>query len=48
MGTTHTVRPFRIGGECILFMFYKRCSQLYRRYIDQRRDEDLRGARIRA
>jgi glycosyltransferase involved in cell wall biosynthesis len=47
VGITHTLRPFRVGGENALFIFYKRCSQIYRRYIDHREDEELRGAKVR-
>jgi len=47
VGITHTLRPFRVGGENALFIFYKRCSQIYRRYIDRREDDELRGAKVR-
>ncbi len=47
VGITHTLRPFRVGGENALFIFYKRCSQFYRRHIDPRDDDELRGARVR-
>jgi len=47
VGITHTLRPFRVGGESALFIFYKRCSQIYRRYIDRREDDELRGAKVR-
>jgi hypothetical protein len=39
---THNLRPFRIGGENCLFIAYKRGSQLYRRYVMQRSEDELR------
>lgn len=47
VGITHTLRPFRVGGENALFIFYKRCSQFYRSHIDPRDEDELRGARVR-
>lgn len=45
VGMTHNVRPFRIGGEALLFMFYKRASQLYRRYVMSSTEDQVRAAR---
>lgn len=45
VGMTHNVRPFRIGGENCLFIFYKRVSQLYRRYVMGRSEDQIRSAR---
>ena len=45
VGMTHNVRPFRIGGEAALFILYKRISQLYRRYIMTRTEDQIRARR---
>lgn len=45
VGMTHNVRPFRIGGENCLFIFYKRVSQLYRTYLMKQSEDQIRTAR---
>jgi glycosyltransferase involved in cell wall biosynthesis len=45
VGMTHNLRPFRIGGENCLFIFYKRGSQLYRKYCMRTSEEQMRAAR---
>lgn len=45
VGMTHNVRPFRIGGENCAFIFYKRISQLYRRWIMKQTEDQIRSAR---
>lgn len=45
VGMTHNVRPFRIGGEAILFIAYKRCSQLYRTFFMRGNEDQIRAAR---
>lgn len=45
VGMTHNVRPFRIGGESILFIGYKRISQLYRSYIMKSNEDQIRATR---
>jgi len=42
VGMTHNLRPFRIGGENCLFIAYKRGSYLYRRYLMQASEDELR------
>lgn len=45
VGMTHNVRPFRIGGENSLFIFYKRVSQLYRKHLMRDTEDQIRAAR---
>ncbi len=45
VGMTHNVRPFRIGGEALLFIFYKRVSQLYRQWFMRSTEDQIRAAR---
>ena len=45
VGMTHNVRPFRIGGENSMFIFYKRISQLYRTWIMKRSEDQIRTTR---
>lgn len=45
VGMTHNVRPFRVGGENCLFIFYKRGSQLYRKYLMHSTEDQIRAAR---
>lgn len=45
VGMTHNVRPFRIGGENCLFIFYKRLSQLYRAHLMKETEDQIRTAR---
>jgi glycosyltransferase involved in cell wall biosynthesis len=45
VGMTHNTRPFRIGGENCLFILYKRCSQVYRRSLMTKTEDQIRAAR---
>ena len=45
VGMTHNIRPFRIGAENCLFIFYKRSSQLYRRFWMPKHEDQIRAAR---
>lgn len=44
VGMTHNVRPFRIGAEACMFIFYKRGSQIYRKYWMRRTEDQIRSA----
>lgn len=46
VGMTHNVRPFRIGAENCLFIFYKRGSQVYRRYWLKASEDQMRSSRV--
>jgi glycosyltransferase involved in cell wall biosynthesis len=48
VGMTHNIRPFRIGGENCLFIAYKRGSQLYRKFLMPKSEDQIRAARDRA
>lgn len=45
VGMTHNVRPFRIGAENCLFIFYKRGSQLYRKHWLTSTEDQMRARR---
>jgi glycosyltransferase involved in cell wall biosynthesis len=47
VGMTHNVRPFRIGGEACLFIFYKRVSQIYRKFLMRTTEDQIRASRGR-